>query len=305
MAIGRYAVMILAATGLAACGVPSNSSSGPDMATRVYTATDQAELYYGEVVVPKAALNPASVPVIEMVKTTTRCTLPKAGRGAMKVLVYGYSGGPRSPLFHSYKASRQSAYKRAARFDILVTETERPVYLVLASYTAVLWNLQLAPGAEIDGVSVLSYEGSAVANGPQARRVGFLGFRGAPHSKCYESGDRPLKPETSAARAKATSGYIATSSDMARWEAEYRAARDWAGRYLPQKIGSAFDLKIYPETGYGAEVILIGPVPEQPFAGQPIHTVMVADYVNPAWGTRADAMAQLDAIAVQALEEMR
>lgn len=304
MAVYRYGAIILAAAGLAACGAPSGPA-GPDMVTRVYTATDQAELYYGQVVAPKAALDPANVPVIETVKTSTRCVLPKAGRGARKVLVYGYSGGPASPMFHSYKETGQSAYQRAGRFDILVTETERPVYLVLASYNAVLWNLQLAPGAEIDGVSVLSYEGSALANGPQARRVGFLGYRGAPHSRCHKLGKRPLKPEVSVARAKATSGYVATRSDIERWQAEYRSAKDWAGRYVPLKIGAAIDLEIYPEGARGQYAILIGPVPEQPFAGQPVRTVQVADYVNPAWGTREEAFAQLDAIAVQALEELR
>jgi len=57
--------------------------------------------------------------------------------------------------------------------DVAVTETDRPVHLVLRNAAAgnVLYNIHLAPGARVAGVSMLGGEANAVANLPRGTPV--------------------------------------------------------------------------------------------------------------------------------------
>lgn len=57
-------------------------------------------------------------------------------------------------------------------YDIAVTETERPVHLVIqSSRPRQLFNLHLAPGARLSGVSIIGSEAVAVANLPDGLPV--------------------------------------------------------------------------------------------------------------------------------------
>jgi hypothetical protein len=48
--------------------------------------------------------------------------------------------------------------------DVIVTETSKPVYLVLAHYNRVLFNIHLAPGAKISRIAMIGYRGGGITN---------------------------------------------------------------------------------------------------------------------------------------------
>lgn len=55
--------------------------------------------------------------------------------------------------------------------NAVVTETQKPVFLVLASGSDVVWNIQKAPGAAIDRIVVLSGRMAGLANVPEGTKV--------------------------------------------------------------------------------------------------------------------------------------
>src|SRR6185295_16310108 len=75
----------------------------------------------------------------------------------------------------------------SSRIDVLVTETEAPVFLYLSSYDPILWNIQLSPGARLDGVVVNSYDAGVIANGMDPARTALVSFANSPGAKCYVS----------------------------------------------------------------------------------------------------------------------
>ena len=292
----------LVGLGLAAC-VPT-APTGPDLNMPLHASAEGEAPRYGQVMASVPFMDPQAAPPIESIKIDKRCRMPRASRDAKIVYVYSYAGGTNSPLIHAYKSAFESGRERHGRTDIIVTETSQPVFLLLESYNSVLWHLQAAPGVEIDGVAVLSYEGSSLANGPDSRRVGFLGFRGVENHKCFKRGGEPVPVELSVARAK-ENNYIADQSDRDEWNAKYRALMDWQGRYILQLIGGQIDEQIYRRGAGGFNAVLVGPVPETPFVGQAVTKLQVPDNLNVAWGLYEQAQQELDAIAQRELENLQ
>ena len=174
--------------------------------------------------------------------------------------------------------------------DVLVTETEAPVYLVLTSYNAILWNIQLAPGAQIDGIVVSAYEGGAIANGTSARRTGFMGFDGSPNRSCRLDGrGKPVPTEVRIAGAKDLNPDFDPRGYKERWDAEYREAQKFFAVDLRQKIGKAPTWLLNDARGGSFQAVLVGPVPSEPFAQQPVTRLQIPSYVAPYWGTRKGA----------------
>ncbi|MGB3627717.1 MAG: hypothetical protein WA989_17965, partial [Henriciella sp.] len=196
----------------------------------------------------------------EFVDADPNCRMPRPSSRAKLAFVYTYGGGEKTPLQYvadsknagqlqsridrqrliagsmsdssfeqSAMASQAAAFARGnsvewvTRIDVLVTETDAPVFLVLTSYNAVMWNIQTASGADIDGIIVSAYEGGAIANGVDERRTGFMGFRGAPNLSCYLKGQgQPATVETRIAGAKELNPDFDASRYRDRWAEEYK-----------------------------------------------------------------------------------
>jgi hypothetical protein len=267
-------------------------ASYPLMVTR-----DANPAVLGDVATGQPKLVNSELPAeFEMVRADPNCRMPRPAQGAKLAYVYTYGGGEKTPLQYvpgtSNAASLQADIKRSrtiagtfagenpessalaseaaafargnavewlSRIDVLVTETEAPVFLVLTSYDAVLWNIQTAPGVEIDGIVVSAYEGGAIANGVDARRTGFMGFRGAPSGKCYLKG------------------------------AAYQTLTPAFQQSMHKRFGRKASWLLTEPPGTGVKAVLIGDVPDQPFQQQPITTIQLPSYVWPYWGSRDDA----------------
>lgn len=283
----------------------------------------------GQVAVGQPSLVSAQLPaVFETIDAEPNCRMPRPSRAAKVAYVYTYGGGVKTPLHYiadgadadqiaarmamtkevAKQVSREggfiegaiarefagfakgNAVEWAKRVDVLVTETEAPVFLVLTSYNAVLWNVQLAPGAQIDGIVVSAYEGGAIANGTSARRTGFMGFDGSPNRSCRLDGrGKPVPTEVRIAGAKELNPDFDPRGYKERWDAEYRDAQKFFSVDLRQKIGKAPTWLLNDARGESFQAVLVGPVPTQPFAQQPVTRLQVPSYVAPYWGTRKGA----------------
>lgn len=253
---------------------------------------------------PTKVMDPAVKPTFTEVAISPRCAMPRASGSDHVAYVYTYGGGHKTPMAHAYKATGQGGEEYYVRQDVVVTRTDKPVYLILDSYNAVMWNVVAAPGAEISGVGVMSYEGSSVSGVPEGVDVGFLAFRGVPNKRCFNrsKGSRMTAQE----RAKATfeyNGYQATSNDLIEWAEDYKDGKVWWDRWVPKTFGKRIDETFNPrkEGGY---VTFVGPQPEQPYQMTPVASVHVPDSIYPAWGTREEVLAEFDAIAQAELDAL-
>lgn len=308
-------------------GEGSGEAIAPD--TPLVVADGQGPAVMGQVSVGQPNLVAAQLPaVFETIDAEPNCRMPRPSQAAKVAYVYTYGGGVKTPLHYiadgddaeqiaermamtkalAKQVSREggfiegaiarefagmakgNAVEWATRVDVLVTETEAPVFLVLTSYNAVLWNIQLAPGAEIDGIVVSAYEGGAIANGTTPRRTGFMGFDGAPNRSCrLEGRGKPVPTEVRIAGARDLNPDFDPSGYQARWDAEYRDAQKFFAVELRQKIGKAPTWLLNDARGGSFQAVLVGPVPAEPFVQQPVTRLQVPSYVAPYWGTRKAA----------------
>ncbi|MEM5516765.1 hypothetical protein WNY37_07375 [Henriciella sp. AS95] len=271
--------------------------------------------------------NKAAPAPFEFVDAEAKCRMPRPSGNARVAYAYFYGGGVKTPLQYVADANRaeqlqqrirlsdqiademgSSSFDSAAlareaaafakgnavewltRVDVLVTETDAPVYLVLTSYNAVLWNIQTAPGVEIDGIVVSAYEGGAIANGVDPKRTGFMGHRGAPNRSCYLDGQgRPVTVEARIAGAKDLNPDFDATRYRDRWAEEYRQGLAFFRTELPRKIGKRVEWIITQGPKDGTKAILVGDVPAEPFQQQPITKIQLPSYVWPYWGDRRSA----------------
>lgn len=283
----------------------------------------------GQVALGQPSLTAKTVPVqFEAVDAEPNCRMPRPSNGARVAYVYTYGGGVKTPLQYiadgdnaeaikarmqmtktlAKEVSKQGSFEQVAlarefagfakgnavewttRVDVLVTETERPVFLVLTSYDSVMWNIQRAPGVEVEGIVVSAYEGGAIANGVDERRTGFMGFDGSPNRKCRLEGQGyPIPVEVRIAGARELNPDFDVSQYRDEWEAEYRARLDFFRTELPQRIGKRPDWVIANAHGNAFKAVLVGPVPDEPFQQQPVTRLQIPSYVAPYWGTRRGA----------------
>lgn len=297
--------------------------------TPLVVADWQSPTRMSQVSIGQPDLVSAQLPaVFETVDADPNCRMPRPSRAAKVAYVYTYGGGVKTPLQYiadgadaakiaarmamtkeiAKQVSREGGFiegaiarefagfakgnsvEWASRVDVLVTETEAPVFLVLTSYNAILWNIQLAPGAQIDGIVVSAYEGGAIANGTTARRTGFMGFDGSPNRSCRLDGrGKPVPSEVRIAGAKELNPAFDPSGYKERWDAEYREAQKFFAVDLRQKIGKAPTWLLNDARGESFQAVLVGPVPSEPFAQQPVTRLQIPSYVAPYWGTRKGA----------------
>lgn len=308
-------------------GEGSGELIAPD--TVLVVADGQSAAVMSQVSVGQPDLNSAQIPaVFETVDAEPNCRMPRPSRDAKVAYVYTYGGGVKTPLQYiadgedaALIAERMALTKEVAkqvareggfiegaiarefagfakgnsvewatRVDVLVTETEAPVFLVLTSYNAIMWNIQLAPGAEIDGVVVSGYEGGAIANGVSPRRTGFMGFDGSPNRSCrLEGRGKPVPSDVRIAGAKDLNPDFDPRGYKERWDAEYRDGQKFFSVDLRQKIGKAPTWLLNNARGGTFQAVLVGPVPTLPFQQQPVTRLQIPSYVAPYWGTRKGA----------------
>jgi hypothetical protein len=271
----------------------------------------------------KIAFDAARPPApFEVVPVTSSCNRPKARSGAKAAYVYTYGGGVHVPLHHvnfhdtpeQAEARRgavrnmnrelpQNAFTRevsafsagnavewSSRIDVLVTETEAPVFLYLSSYDPILWNIQLAPGASLDGVVVNSYDAGMIANGTDQKRTALVSFDNSPGAKCYAKPPmRAIPVAQRIAAARKLNPDFNPRPYMAEWEEDYRKGQRF-GSETTQLIGKRPDWIITGSAdGNGIKAILIGPPPTAPFALQPITRLQIPSHITTFWGSRKDA----------------
>ncbi|MEL8055643.1 MAG: hypothetical protein AAGK66_05795 [Pseudomonadota bacterium] len=243
-------------------------------------------------------------PAFTEVKISPRCAMPRAKSDDHIAYIRRYAGGYKTPLAHAYKAANERGTEFHKRFDVVVTRTDKPVYLILDSYDAIMWNIVAAPGAKISGIGVMSYEGSSLANLPEKTKIGFLAFRGVKEKKCFNRAQgSPLTAEESAARALEINRYEADARDMEKWRKEHELWKTYTSRWIPLTFGGQIDENLYPMRGDG-DMVYVGPIPEEPFELTAVKTIHVPDSIYPAWGTRDEVLAEFDAIARKELDAL-
>lgn len=306
--------------GLAACG-PAGPAGAPD--TLVANARGEAPVPYAAIATTALPLDPATQPAAwEFIEPRPKCAIPRPSPLARIVYTYSYGGGDHTPAqFVEGRDSAQILAIRAAReaartedvrdaavlrtaaavmtsnainwtdrVDVLVTETEQPVFLYLASYNAVLWNIQLAPGARIDGIVVNAYEGGIIANGVSPSRTAILSQQSMSGQRCFTSGEGfAVTVEERIAGAKALNPDFDASRYRQEWKEEARGNEEYHRRILPGILGRKVDLYVMPVAGSAFSAMLVGPVPAQPFVPQPVTRLQVSAIAQPFWGSREGA----------------
>jgi hypothetical protein len=86
----------------------------------------------------------------------------------VSTIVYQASSGSLQSDFHIPHST-----KRVGRQDIVVPNETAPVFIVLAGFESIQWNLRVQPGAKIAGVYVLGLADQVITGVPLDVRVGF------------------------------------------------------------------------------------------------------------------------------------
>ena len=303
-----------------ACGNAGGISMSPS--TPLVVADEESTLTYGKVSTGTPALKVSALPAQpEVIRTSTSCRTPKASAGARAAYVYTYGGGVRTPLHHinrkntpeeieerrrmirERKENAKTAMQREAlgmaignavensrQVDILVTETEAPVFLYLTSYNSVLWNIQRAPGVKIDGIVVNSYNAGAIANGVEASRTGFISFANSPGNDCYIGGQgRAITVDERVASARKLNPNVDLRHYKAQWAEEYREANRFFRIEVKKLIGKRPEWILNNARGGKFNAVLVGPAPATPFEAQAITRLQIPSHITPFWGTRKNA----------------
>lgn len=296
-------------SGLIFTGCDEKKPSRPklDMKTDVIQVRGAVPLKLGEVILPIPV--PTEGIEFRALRNRTNCQLPKAAKAAKVVNINAYEGpndyyGPlffaSSTLGVDLKPIRVLE-KRANITNVIVTETEQPVYLLLSAHDSMLWRIHTAPGVTLDGVSVVSNEPNALmVSGVPARRIGFVnrsnGDKAAQrksyakrYNKCWRSPKGYTNAKAIGTSNKGT-GYVYTKQDLERFKAGEKAYKNWKF-WIGQYVGHLDE----DMSGYAVRAALVGPAPKP---GQhlsptpPTNPVYVAkDGYEPFWGTRATAYA--------------
>jgi len=230
------------------------------------------------------------------------CTLPKPSDGAEVVYVEIYAGYDDAPLFfvkhddikevrryieatHSRPdLERMVKVNAAKQVDVFVTETEKPVYLVLAAYDQTIWSLQIADGVELDGIAVLGYEPQALAHAPANVRVAYAVYDKSPQQRCMAMPQRPVngtwKALEKAQKQRSESGFKRTIN-----EARENRSRFW--NWLSTRVGRP-DRSI---DAYLTSHVLVGPQPSARMQYRPLAGAEMGftDNAVPIWGDAGDA----------------
>lgn len=317
----RAILASVALISVAACSRLGDGSVSIPPDTLVSVTEGQETMPYGQVVSGNMTFDNAAPPV-PLETVPTGCRKPKARSGAKAAYVYTYGGGVHVPLHHvSFRDTPEQAAERrqiiqdsrqgqprnavarelaaftvgnavewSSRIDVLVTETEAPVFLYLSSYDPILWNIQLAPGARLDGVVVNSYDAGAIANGMGPERTAIVSFDNWPAARCYAKPPvRSVPVAIRIAAARKLNPDFDPRPHVRQWEKDYREGQNFSAEVW-QLVGKRPDWIItHSPDGNGVKAILVGPPPAAPFPMQPISRLQIPAHITIFWGTRTDA----------------
>jgi len=159
--------------------------------------------------------------------------------------------------------------------DIAITETDQPVHLVLQNLAAgnILYNLHLAPGARVSGVSMLGGAANAVAN--IAPGVPVAAMDRATLRGCGAAQARTVRLEADIAKRLRDHQLRESEVEAGRAEAAARvsAFNDWFDAQFGIRSEDTLVGMSY------AEVSLIGPVPDDPSKDGPRYAPLAGAYV--------------------------
>ncbi len=273
----------------------SNPSSNIDMKTDVEVVSGAEPMKLGEVLIPAPKMQPAT---LLSVPNNKNCNLVRGG--AVVANITGYEGdSQRVPLFfvkeRSYREDSRDmdspvhtafSLKRADITNVIVTQTDKPVNLLLTTHDANLWVIHKAPNVEIAAINVMSYEGGAViAPSVDPSRIKFI-VNNEGTRRCWKKPQRYTNAKEKSAVKPAN--YTRKPEDYERYRQEEKTYNEWL-RWVGQKVGRvghAIDRE------YRIEAALVGPPPVQPVAATPLGGQIIVDHSrhdNVFWGSQKEA----------------
>ncbi len=282
MGICSKFAIALAGLLLGACSQDPSATRAMNVDLHALDDGGQPALKLGDVAVgrfsPAVKERPAS---FEPIPARPRCGLPRPSNGAEIVRTYSYGGGSWSPLYSVERRGELVMGSRNTRpARILVTETEKPVFLFLTSYDDRLWIIDVAPGATLDGVAISGYEHQAVLADIDPKRIGFATFRG--QSDCTII-PKPRHVRGSGSVAGLNQQQMEKMQDQRREDMKY-------DQWMASRIGKP-TIEYFPST---LAALLVGPRPAQPLqlSSPEGRTVYVSEGAEVFWGSVDDIRAE-------------
>lgn len=172
---------------------------------------------------------------------------------------------------------------RAKPVDVLVTETRKPVYLVLSGQQPVLWMLHLAEGAQIEAIAVIGGSAQAIANVPEGVEVRFVITQSSWQRSCAVSPARPVTPSWEMIEMQQRPAGSFWRKKLINYELAHREYHKW----LVARVGEPDHVV----TAEGTAHMLAGPKPAKRIAYRSLKgaSVRFAPAAWPAWGDREHA----------------
>ena len=268
-----------------------------DMSTDVEVIHGAEPMKLGEILQPFPKTLPANL--VSFVENTS-CKMLRANGGAILANITSYEGGKsRAPMYFikpfryienqgTPEREVKTAYTMAKPevTDVIVTETSKPVSLLLTSHDPTLWVVHTTPGVKLQNINVMSYEGAAViAPQVQKSQINFL-INTKRNRKCWNKPVR-YKNAKDMAAAKTNKNYKRTSKDYERYRQEEKGYKQWLG-WVGQKVGR---VSIALDREYYVHAALVGTPPPQPIEATPLGGEIYVDHSrgNIFWGSKKDA----------------
>jgi len=256
------------AFGACSANSPRKQKSQYDMHKDVYVGPDEDSLRLWEAIESKGPNVPATF--IKSPANNNCSTKRATGSGVTNITAYE-GDTARVPLFFVKKQSLNIvdqkdpliafSLKRANTTDVIVTQTDKPVNLLLTAHDANLWVIHSAPGTDIRSINVISHEGAGViAPSVDPSKIKFI-IRNSKNRRCWPG---PVKSQKDAESYK-------------EWQA-----------WIRSKIGR---VENNYDDEYRLEAALVGPAPLRPITPSPIGGTVIVDgsrYHDVFWGSRDD-----------------
>ena len=210
---------------------------------------------------------------LKVVASRSQCTFTKPLKGELVQHFYGASSGQPTKVYNysnarvrkyakkyikSYKArgpviARNGIYQPSSMrlTDIFVTETAKPVYLVLSSGFNIIWNIQPAAKAKIARIVIIGGRQTGYVNAPEGVPVEIL--TGKNMTRCGVQPAREPQDHW---------GFIRNAKEMGGMEDVVKKNYRYFNRYatwLRKAIGGAAVTKMFDVNK--ASHALIGPLP--------------------------------------------
>ena len=246
------------------------------------------------------------------VNVSSRCDVPRPRQQAKIVHVEIHGGYDTVPMVFltrngltryarpSKRAVANRVYDQVIKnnngiVDLYLTDTSRPIYLVLAANDPTVWAFHMAEGVQVDGVAAISHAPQGIANLPDGGRIGFVEFHNEKQSECAVTPKRRVDETWTALQTISQTGH-----DASAFKKVIRDAReDYADyrRWVRAKVGE-------PEsviTAYRTSHVLVGPMPDTPIPYGPLGDAFVIHSTSaiPVWGSEREiseaAKEQIDA----------